>query len=204
MTKFSVFPIIASLATRNWADRSWASIKLRNMDKKPSLLNAPVLVLNANFEPLNVCTMKRAMGMIVSEKASLISNGRGYIKTVSQLFQAPSVIRLSYMVKRPRPVVKLTKAEVFRRDNYTCQYCGKKTSNLTVDHVVPRHLGGNHTWDNLVAACPECNHKKGGKTSIQARMPLLSKPYTPRPTAEYLFGRYLNSNQEWLPYIEGW
>lgn len=174
------------------------------MENKPTLLSAPVLVLNANYEPLNVCTTRRALGLIFTDKAILVSNGRGYIKTVSSLFQAPSVIRLSNMIKRPRPTVKLTKAEVFRRDNYTCQYCGKHTAKLTVDHVIPRSLGGNHTWNNLVAACPQCNHKKGGKTSIQANMPLLSKPFTPRPTAEYLFGRYLKANQEWLPFVKGW
>jgi 5-methylcytosine-specific restriction endonuclease McrA len=176
----------------------------QNMENKPTLLSAPVLVLNANFEPLNVCTIRRALGLIHTDKATLVSNGRGYIKTVSRLFQAPSIVRLSYMVKRPRPTVKLTKAEVFRRDNYTCQYCGKRTSKLTVDHVIPRSLGGSYTWDNLVAACPVCNHKKGGKTTAQANMPLLSKPFTPRPSAEYLFGRYLKSNQEWLPFVEGW
>ena len=174
------------------------------MTNKPSSLSAPVLVLNANFEPLNVCTTRRALGLIISEKATLISNGRGYIKTVSKLFQAPSVIRLSQMIKRPRPTVKLTKAEVFRRDNFTCQYCGKHTQKLTIDHILPRHLGGTHTWTNLVAACPECNHKKGGRTAAQAMMPLLNQPFTPRPTAEYIFGRYLRSNQEWLTYIKGW
>jgi 5-methylcytosine-specific restriction endonuclease McrA len=174
------------------------------MVKKHTLLSAPVLVLNANYEPLNVCTTRRALGLIITDKAILVSNGRGYIKTVSNLFQAPSVIRLSNMIKRPRPTVKLTKVEVFRRDNYTCQYCGKRTSKLTVDHVIPRSLGGKHTWNNLVAACPECNHRKGEKTSTQANMPLLNKPYTPRPTAEYLFGRYLNANQEWLQFVKGW
>jgi 5-methylcytosine-specific restriction endonuclease McrA len=174
------------------------------MENKPSLLSAPVLVLNANFEPLNVCTTRRALGLIFSEKATLVSNGRGYIKTVSQLFQAPSVIRLSQMIKRPRPTVRLTKAEVFRRDNFTCQYCGKKTNKLTIDHILPRHLGGTHTWTNLVAACPECNHKKGGRTTAQANMRLLNQPFTPRPTAEYIFGRYLRANQEWVTYIKGW
>ena len=174
------------------------------MEKKPSLLSAPVLVLNANFEPLNVCTTKRALGLIFSEKATLVSNGRGYIKTVSSLYQAPSVIRLSNMIKRPRPTVRLTKAEVFRRDNYTCQYCGKRTQKLTIDHILPRHLGGTHTWTNLVAACPTCNHKKGGRTAAQANMPLLNKPHIPRPTAEYIFGRYLGKNKEWLEFVKGW
>jgi len=169
-----------------------------------TLLSAPVLILNANYEPLNVCSMKRALTLMYSEKASLVLNGRGYIRTISKKYQAPSVIRLENMIKRPRPIVKLSKAEVFRRDNYTCQYCGTKTTNLTIDHIIPKHLGGAHTWDNLVAACPRCNHKKGGKTCAQANMRPMKKPKTPDASAVYRFGRYLTVNQEWLPFIKGW
>ncbi|MGD8750710.1 MAG: HNH endonuclease, partial [Anaerolineales bacterium] len=86
----------------------------------------PVLVLNANFAPLNVCTTRRAMGLIFMGKADLVMNGRGVIKTVSRTYRRPSVIRLGRMVKRPRPRVRLTKREVFRRDGFACQYCGKK------------------------------------------------------------------------------
>lgn len=167
-------------------------------------LSAPVLVLNANFEPINVCTTRRALGLMVADKARLVLNGRGWIKTVSRDFPAPSVIRLEYMIKRPRPTVKLTKAEILRRDHYTCQYCGKRAGGLTIDHIVPRHQGGSHTWGNLVAACPACNHKKGGRTAEQAHMKLLSKPHSPSATAIYIFGRYLNSNEEWRPYIKDW
>ena len=174
------------------------------MSTRRSILSAPVLVLNANFEPLNVCTTKRALTLIFSEKARLVKNGRGYVKTVSELYPAPSIIRLEHMIKRPRPSVKLTKTEVFRRDNYTCQYCGAKTAKLTIDHVMPRHQGGSHSWDNLVTACPACNHRKGGKTPNQAHMSLLNSPYTPNSSAEYRFGRYLKSNEEWLPFIKGW
>jgi len=131
-------------------------------------------------------------------------NGRGVIQTVTRNFQAPSVVRLSRMIKRPHPQVKLTKQEVLRRDNHTCQYCGKKTIDLTIDHVIPRRLGGAHTWENLVAACPECNHRKGGHTAEQAHMTLLKKPLAPTASAEYFFGRYLTQNQGWLPFVEGW
>jgi 5-methylcytosine-specific restriction endonuclease McrA len=161
-------------------------------------------VLNANFEPLNVCNTRRALGLMVTNKASLVMNGRGVIKTVSTTYLAPSIIRLEQMIRRPRPTVKLTKAEIFRRDNYTCQYCGINTTNLTIDHVRPRRLGGTHTWENLVAACPSCNHKKGGRTIAQANMTLLSKPTAPKATAVYLYGRYLKNNEDWLPFIEGW
>ncbi|NIV31113.1 MAG: HNH endonuclease, partial [Anaerolineae bacterium] len=72
-------------------------------------------------------------------------------------YPRPSVIRIGYMVKRPRPRVRLTKREVFRRDDYTCQYCGSRARTLTLDHIVPRHRGGRHRWENLVAACASCN-----------------------------------------------
>jgi 5-methylcytosine-specific restriction endonuclease McrA len=169
-----------------------------------SKLTAPVLVLNANYEPLNVCTTRRALGLMFTDKASLVMNGRGTIRTVSEAFPAPSIIRIDRMIKRPRPVVKLTKAEVFRRDNFTCQYCGTHTNHLTIDHIVPRHLGGSHTWENLVAACPNCNHKKGGRTINQANLQLIKKPKTPKASAFYLFSRYLKFHWEWRPFIEGW
>jgi 5-methylcytosine-specific restriction endonuclease McrA len=165
---------------------------------------APVLVLNANFEPIHVCNTRRALALVISGRASLILNGRGDIKTVSYSFPRPSVIRLDKMVKRPRPHVKLTKREVLRRDNYTCQYCGQHSLVLTVDHIIPRHLGGAHTWHNLVTACPNCNHRKGGRMLDQAGMRLLRQPTEPPNSAVYLFGRHLHENAEWQPFISGW
>jgi len=164
----------------------------------------PVLVLNANFEPLNVCTTRRAINLIISGKADLVMNGRGWIKTVSQAYPRPSIIRLEKMIKRPRPQIRLTKREILRRDEFTCQYCGNHTLYLTIDHIVPRRLGGTHTWDNLVAACPPCNHRKGSRTLEQAQMRLLRHPSEPPTSAQYLFSRHLKENQEWLPYIQGW
>ena len=108
------------------------------------------------------------------------------------------------MVKRPRPTVKLNKSEIFRRDHYTCQYCGKRTSNLTLDHIIPRHMGGAHTWENLVAACPSCNLRKGGRMVRQAGMRLLSKPAAPPASADYIFGKYLPNNEEWINFVSGW
>ena len=165
---------------------------------------APVLVLNANFEPVNVCDTRRAIGLILAEKASLVVNGRGEIKTVGNSFPRPSVIRLQKMVNRPRPVLKLSRREVFRRDNFTCQYCGKKTSDLTIDHVIPRHMGGKHIWANVVAACGACNHRKGGRLLDEANMRLLRPPSEPPSSAQYIFGRHLNDNSEWEMFLSGW
>jgi len=167
-------------------------------------MHEPVLVLNANFEPINVCNTRRALGLILNGKASLVLNGRGEICTVRASFPKPSIIRLDKMVRRPRLSVRLTKREILRRDEYTCQYCGKTVPYLTIDHVIPRRLGGRHVWDNLVAACPTCNHHKGGRTADQAQMRLLRLPKEPPSSALYLFSRHLHENEEWLPFIQGW
>ncbi|MGD9091337.1 MAG: HNH endonuclease [Anaerolineales bacterium] len=164
----------------------------------------PVLVLNANFEPLNVCTTRRAMGLILNGKANLVLNGRGLIHSVTRTFPRPSIIRLDKMIKRPRPRIRLTKREVLRRDNYTCQYCGHRAPYLTIDHIIPRRLGGQHSWENLATACPACNHRKGGRTVEQARMRLLHTPKEPPSSATYLFARHLKENDDWVPFIAGW
>jgi 5-methylcytosine-specific restriction endonuclease McrA len=167
-------------------------------------MEAAVLVLNANFEPINICDTRRAIGLILSGKADMVMNGRGYIHTISLNLPRPSVIRLEQMVHRPRMRVKLTRREVFRRDNYTCQYCGRHGADLTLDHVLPKHLGGEHVWNNVVAACPSCNHHKGGRKLDEAHMKLLHMPKEPPPSAYYIFGRHLEKNNEWEQFIQGW
>jgi 5-methylcytosine-specific restriction endonuclease McrA len=164
----------------------------------------PVLVLNANFEPLNVCTTRRAINLVLMGKANLVLNGRGVIRTVTRKYPRPSIIRLERMIKRPRRTVRLTKREILRRDDYTCQYCGLRSIYLTVDHIIPRRLGGSHSWKNLVAACPACNHRKGGRTAVQAGMRLLRTPSKPSSSANYLFAGHLKENQDWMPFVVGW
>jgi 5-methylcytosine-specific restriction endonuclease McrA len=163
-----------------------------------------VLVLNANFEPINVCDLRRALGLILADKAMLVLNGRGEVHSVQQIFPRPSVIRLNMMVNRPRPVVKLTRREVFRRDGSVCQYCGKHTLDLTIDHVKPRHLGGPHAWTNVVAACAQCNHRKGGRTPEESGMRLLHLPKEPPASPMYIFGHHLPENAEWEQFLSGW
>ena len=163
-----------------------------------------VLVLNQDYEPLNVCALRRAMGMILGGKAEILENGRGVIRSADRSWPVPSVIRLEYLVRRPLPRVRLCRRELFRRDDYTCQYCGKQTHNLTLDHVVPRHRNGEHVWENLVSACPSCNRRKGGKTLEQAHMQLLHEPREPRATGIYLFQPYLDENAEWDKFLQGW
>ncbi|MFA5367862.1 MAG: HNH endonuclease, partial [Dehalococcoidia bacterium] len=128
------------------------------------MINSPVLVLNQNYEPLNIARVRRALVLVMTGKAETIENGSGVIRTYNQTVEIPSVIRLQYLVKRPRHEKRLTRREVFRRDHQTCQYCGKETKNLTLDHVLPRHRGGKHVWDNVASACFQCNNRKAGRT----------------------------------------
>jgi 5-methylcytosine-specific restriction endonuclease McrA len=167
------------------------------------LINAPVLVLNQNYEALNVCDIRRAFRLLGAEKAELIARNHQVIHTPTRSFDAPSVIRLVYLVKRPQPRVKLSRREVFARDRHTCQYCGTETHDLTIDHVVPRHRGGKHEWENLVAACRRCNHRKGSKTLAEARMLLRREPRAPRADARYLYGSYLadERNDAWRTFL---
>ncbi len=167
-------------------------------------MNAPVLVLNANYEPLNVCSTRRAMGLLLADKATMISDGRGFIHTPSTSYLRPSIIRLAYMVQRPRPRVRLTRQEIFCRDDHTCQYCGRQGGRLTVDHVVPRHKGGSHQWSNVVTACEECNRVKGGKTAQDARMRLLHLPQEPPSSPLYLYRRHVRGNNDWVAFLQGW
>lgn len=167
-------------------------------------MNKPVLVLNANFEPLNICNTRRAVGLIYTGKAEMLLNGRGFIHTVYIDFPRPSVIRLAYMIHRPRPRIPLTKREIFRRDNYTCQYCGSHNGPLTIDHVIPRHIGGEFSWSNLVTACQQCNRKKGGRTLKQAHMNLRRPLFEPRATAAYLYSSHLPENENWEQFLVGW
>ena len=162
-----------------------------------------VLVLNQNYEPLNVCNARRALVLVDGGKAEVLEHAEVPIRTPNRLFPRPSVIRLVYMIKRPRPRVRLTRREIFVRDHHACQYCGIRTRDLTLDHVVPRHRGGGHTWENLVTACKACNHRKGGKTLEEARLRLLRPPFEPRSDIYSLFTPYLadENNEAWRSYL---
>src|SRR5437764_11514376 len=143
-----------------------------------------VLVLNATYEPINVCTVRRAVVLLLKEKAEVIERGEWELRSATQTIARPVVIRLVTYVRIPRDTHrrKITRRAVFARDNWTCQYCGSR-SNLTVDHVVPRSKGGPSSWENIVASCAPCNRRKGNALPRQVGIRLLTQPRTPSPHA---------------------
>jgi 5-methylcytosine-specific restriction endonuclease McrA len=167
-------------------------------------LHQVVLVLNQNYEPLNVCNARRAFVLVLRGKAEVLEQREAVLRAAHITFPLPSVIRLIYLIKRPRPQVRLSRKEVFIRDAYTCQYCGKHTRELTLDHVIPRHRGGGQSWENLVSACKVCNHRKAGRTPREARMELIRVPFTPRVSVYYPFFSYLHDEAEWRKFVPGW
>ena len=167
--------------------------------------NAAVLVLNQNYEPLNVCNARRAFVLVDRGKAEVLEHaGEGVLRSAYATYPLPSVIRLVYMIRRPRPQMRLTRREIFVRDRYTCQYCHKPGRDLTIDHVMPRHRGGRHTWENLVSACRNCNHRKAGRTPQEAHMTLLNEPRRPPASSYYVFYHYLEAQSDWRKFIPGW
>ena len=164
-------------------------------------VNKAVLVLNQNYEPLNVCNMRRAVVLLLKGKAETLENGRGEMRSAEAWFELPSVIRLGHMIKRPMLPPRLSRREVFVRDKHFCQYCEKQVPNLTLDHVVPRRAGGVHTWENVVSACVPCNLRKAGRTPEQAGMKLRRKPIRP-PSRRYRdLGPYLTTREEWRKFV---
>jgi len=141
-----------------------------------------VLVLNATYEPINVCTVRRAVVLLLKEKAEVIEHGDWELRSATRSVTRPVVIRLVSYVRVPRDTHrrKITRRAVFARDDWTCQYCGAR-SNLTVDHVIPRYKGGASSWDNIVASCAPCNLRKGNALPRQAGMRLQRQPKTPSP-----------------------
>jgi 5-methylcytosine-specific restriction endonuclease McrA len=143
-----------------------------------------VLVLNASYEPINVCTVRRATVLLLKARAELLERGEGAIHSERLEIDRPCVIRLHRYVRIPRDVHrrKITRKAVLARDAYTCQYCGREASGLTVDHVIPRSRGGESVWENIVASCAPCNRKKGNRLPREASMHPSTRPRPPGPT----------------------
>ncbi len=159
-----------------------------------------VLVLNQDYSPLTVTSAERAFLLMYLEKAELVHEDvERSIRTVSESYPMPSVIRLQHYVYIPFKSVMLSRQNIFKRDGFECQYCGS-VRDLTIDHVIPKSKGGESSWKNLVTACKTCNSTKGDLTPEKAEMVLKVAPYKP---SYIVFLKNFSgfTSQEWLQYL---
>jgi len=167
-------------------------------------MHTPVLVLNASYEPINVCAARRAI-VLVLKGVAIMEEANGHSLHASRMcMRVPSVIRLIEYRRIPHQTRALSRKNILLRDRNTCQYCGAilASSDLTLDHVIPRSRGGKSTWENLVAACNECNRTKGSRLPHEAGMKLTREP---RPfslhTSRHLMRMMGHSDDKWRKYL---
>ncbi len=165
-----------------------------------SIINRSVLMLNQNYEPLTVCSARRAIVLSFQGKVEIIANKENsYVRTVRHNYALPAVIRLWQYKKVPFKRIVLTRKNVLIRDHKTCQYCGTSKGSMTVDHIIPKKVGGRESWDNLVCSCGKCNNKKGDMSPEKAGMRLLKQPV--RPTFITFIQRNYSVDDLWKPYL---
>jgi 5-methylcytosine-specific restriction endonuclease McrA len=165
-------------------------------------LGQRVLVLNASYEPLQIISTRRAVVLLLQQKAELVEAAQQCLRSLTRSFIVPLVIRLTRYIRIPRRLrLPCSRRGVIARDRDVCQYCGTQPgrSHLTVDHVLPRSRGGATSWENVVTACRDCNHRKGGRTPEEANMVLLSVPRQPQFVAFALLGE-LERHDVWSKY----
>ena len=170
-----------------------------------SVLDRPTLVLNRNWQPVGVASVGRALIKVYTGKARIVDpndyqlytwsdwsalkpqEGEPFIQTPRLRLKVPEVITLVHYDRVPIKQVTFSRRNLFKRDGYTCQYCGRRpgTEELTIDHVIPRSQGGESNWENCVVACVACNARKGNRTPQQAGMKLLRKPRRPKWRPSY-------------------
>jgi 5-methylcytosine-specific restriction endonuclease McrA len=183
------------------------------------MLNTSVLVLNRNYQPVHVTSVKRAfrllyqgVGRAIDEQyrsydfdswAALSAANHDAIATVNRIIRIPRVLVLVAFEKLPHLRVRFSRLNIYVRDADTCQYCRRqlRRSDLNLDHVTPRSQGGRTCWENVVCSCIACNIKKGGRTPEQANMRLLKQPERPRFTPLFRGSSLRESYREWLPFL---
>jgi 5-methylcytosine-specific restriction endonuclease McrA len=174
------------------------------MNTTPERLHRPVLVLNASYEPINICAARRALVLILKGVALAEEHSHGQFHSQRAALQMPSVIRLLEYRRIPHQTRALSRKNILMRDRFTCQYCHKvlNSGDLTLDHVIPRSRGGETSWENLVASCNPCNNRKGNRTPEEAGLRLLRPP---RPfsvhTNRHLMRLLGRSDEQWKKYL---
>ena len=167
-------------------------------------LQKPVLVLNASYEPINICAARRALVLVLKGVASAEETSHHAIHSARSSTRLPSVIRLLEYRRIPHQTRALSRKNILMRDRYTCQYCHRvmPSGELTLDHVIPRSRSGESSWENLVACCHPCNNRKGNRTPDEAGMKLLRPP---RPfslhTSRHLMRMLGKGDEQWRKYL---
>ncbi len=167
-------------------------------------LHKPVLVLNASYEPINVCAARRAIVLILKGVAAAQELSHIIVHSTFDSFRLPSVIRLLEYRRIPHQTRALSRKNILMRDRFTCQYCERTlpSSELTLDHVIPRSKAGESAWENLVTCCHPCNNRKGSRTPQEAGMKLSREP---RPfslhTSRHLMRLLARSDDQWQKYL---
>lgn len=163
---------------------------------------ARVLILNTSYEPLHVCSVKRAVSLLMHDVAERVENAETVLRSPTRIFIVPSVIRLKRYVRRPiRQRVAFNRKNVLRRDSHTCQYCGARSNDLTLDHIIPRSRGGATAWTNVVACCQRCNARKRDRTPEEANMALRWHPAAPRFLFTSAYGFLSDLDPIWMKYL---
>lgn len=172
--------------------------------RKSLLMQTPVLVLNASYEPINICAARRAIVLVLKGLAMPEEENGHFLHAARIAMRVPSVIRLLEYRRIPHQTRALSRKNILLRDRNTCQYCGVILSSgeLTLDHVVPRSRGGSSTWENLVACCHSCNRRKGNHLLTETEMKLLKEP---RPftlhTSRHIMRMIGRSDLKWRKYL---
>ncbi len=165
------------------------------------MLSHHVLVLNQNYEPVNVCSVRRAIILVFRGKAQIVEQSAHELHSVSNRFPVPSVVRLILYIRIPQKKMVLSKRNVMKRDGHQCQYCGTTHAKMTVDHVIPRTLGGGDAWENLVCACARCNNVKGNRSLEQVGMKLIRRAQRPNHVTFIWLMVGGVPDHRWRPYL---
>jgi len=173
-------------------------------DSEGHVLHAPVLVLNASYEPINVCAARRAIVLVLKGVAMTEEENGHFLHAARLAIRLPSVIRLLEYRRIPHQTRALSRKNILLRDRNTCQYCGEllPSGELTLDHVVPRSRGGASTWENLVACCHPCNRQKGNQFPTEAGMKLMREPRAFNlHTSRHIMRLMGRSDDKWRKYL---
>ena len=164
------------------------------------VLGRKVLVLNQSYEPLMIINAKRAIVLVIKDKVELLEKYQESIRSASSRFDLPSVVKLNFYIHIKYKDIILSRRNILKRDNQRCQYCNKPRKPLTIDHVIPKNKGGKDLWENLVAACVQCNTRKGDSLLKNIDMKLQKKPRKPSKIF-HLQSYDTNKQHSWKQYL---